>query len=79
MGNETNKEVVRRLIDEVANGRNTSAVNDVLTEDFRLPPGPDGLDRASFVAVLEYYSSPTCATRSRTLWRRVTRSWHGWR
>ena len=55
MGNEKTTAVVRRFVDEVANGRNTSAVSDLLTEDFRLPPGPDGLDRASLVAVLEYW------------------------
>ena len=55
MGNEKSAVVVRRFLDEVANGRDTSAVLDLLTEDFRMPPGPNGLDRAGLVAVLEYY------------------------
>ena len=55
MSNDRNEAVVRRFIEEVANGRNTGTVGDLLTEDFRLPPGPDGLDRDSLVAVLEYY------------------------
>ena len=55
MSNRNSADVVRRFVDEVANSRNTSVISDLLTEDFRLPPGPDGIDRASLVAVLEYY------------------------
>ena len=55
MANEKNADVVRRFIEDVANGRDTDAVSDLLAEDFRLPPGPDGLDRPGLVAVLEYY------------------------
>ena len=55
MSNDANAAVVRRFIEEVANGRNTSLVSELLAEDFRLPPGPDGLDRNSLVSVLEYY------------------------
>src|SRR4051812_6210416 len=55
MGNDLNEAVVRRFVEEVANRRDTSVVADLLTEDFRLPPGADGLDRDGLVAVLEYY------------------------
>ena len=55
MTNETNESVVRRFIEEVANGRELGVVEELLTEDFRLPPGPEGLDRDGLVAVLTYY------------------------
>ena len=55
MGNEANANVVRRFVEEVANGRNTSVADELLSEDFCLPTGGPGLDRAGLVAVLEYY------------------------
>jgi steroid delta-isomerase-like uncharacterized protein len=55
MAADQNRDAVRRLIDEAANGRAISVLEEVLTEDFRLPPGPDGLDRAGLAAVLEHY------------------------
>ena len=55
MSSDMNEAVVRRFIEEVANGRNTSVVEELLAEDFRLPPGSEGLDRGGLVAVLEYY------------------------
>ncbi len=55
MSNHPNAAVVRRFIEEAANGRNTAVIDELMAEDFRLPPGPDGLDRAGLVLVLEYY------------------------
>lgn len=55
MSAESSKAVVRRFIDEVANGRALDVVHDLLHEDFRLPPGDGGLDRDGLIAVLQYY------------------------
>jgi steroid delta-isomerase-like uncharacterized protein len=55
MSAESSKAVVRRFVEEVANGRKLDVVNELLHEDFRLPPGDHGLDRDGLVAVLQYY------------------------
>jgi steroid delta-isomerase-like uncharacterized protein len=55
MSIESSKAVVQRFVDEVANGRSLNLVNDLLSDNFRLPPGDGGLDRDGLVAVLQYY------------------------
>src|SRR3954453_3737750 len=58
MSDETNVDVVRRFVEEVANGRNLEAMDEVLSDDFALPPGTEGaLDRDGLRAVLQYYFS----------------------
>jgi steroid delta-isomerase-like uncharacterized protein len=54
MGNDSNRALVRRFVD-VVNAHDVSAVDEVLAEEFRLPPGDDGLDRSGLKAVLQYY------------------------
>ena len=54
MSTETNKALVRRFWDEVANAHDTSKIADILADDFRLG-GDDGLNRDGLTAVLNYY------------------------
>ncbi len=54
MSIDSNKALVRRFVD-VANAHDVSAVDDILAEEFRLPPGDAGLDRSGLKAVLQYY------------------------
>ncbi len=50
------KAVVQRFLDEVANGRDLAKIDELLTDDFSLPPDtPGALDRAGLKAVLQYY------------------------
>jgi predicted ester cyclase len=58
MSEEENGEVVRRFVEEVANGRNLGEMDELLSDDFALPPGTEGaLDREGLKAVLQYYFS----------------------
>jgi steroid delta-isomerase-like uncharacterized protein len=56
MDSEANRSLVVRFVEEVANGRNLAAIDELLSEDFALPPETDGaLDRDGLRAVLGYY------------------------
>jgi steroid delta-isomerase-like uncharacterized protein len=57
VGAEENKAIVRGFVDEVANAHDTSRIAEFLADDFRLPPGEDGLNRDGLAAVLSYYFS----------------------
>ncbi len=53
---EANKALVLRFVEEVANGRNLDVMDELLSDDFALPPDTDGaLDREGLKAVLRYY------------------------
>jgi steroid delta-isomerase-like uncharacterized protein len=53
---DKNKAVVLRFVEEVANGRNLDAIDELLSEDFALPPdGSGALSRDGLKGVLTYY------------------------
>lgn len=56
MSTEANKVLVLRFIDEVVNGRRLELVDEMLADDFTLPPNDaDALTRDGFRDVLAYY------------------------
>ncbi len=56
MSTETNKDLVLRFIEEVVNGRRLELVDEMLAENFALPPNDaDALTRDGFRDVLAYY------------------------
>src|SRR5688500_9774512 len=56
MDSEASGSLVVRFVEEVANRRNLAAIDELLSEDFALPPETDGaLDRDGLRAALGYY------------------------
>lgn len=47
--------VVRKFVDEVANGRDLQRLDELLSDDFYLPIGDGRIDRDGLRAVLSYY------------------------
>jgi steroid delta-isomerase-like uncharacterized protein len=58
MSGDENRQVVTRFVESVANGRDLDQMDELLSDDFALPPDTEGaLDRQGLKAVLEYYFS----------------------
>jgi steroid delta-isomerase-like uncharacterized protein len=52
---ETEKQLIRVFVDEVANGRDLDRLGDLLSDDFTLPIGDLQIDRAGLGGILTYY------------------------